>query len=108
MQPIPRRFLVNTVQYYELDESSRYDTFKVPVAINNVLINYTKSSSKTGSADLEATTKGTMYMDAINTNPFIFLKYGSKIVDENGQEYFVNAVNPVQAFTLHHYAVTLV
>jgi hypothetical protein len=35
------------------------------------------------------------------------MKYGSKIIDTSGREFFVAAVKPIQAFTLHHYEVEL-
>jgi hypothetical protein len=51
--------------------------------------------------------KGTMFIDAINSSPFFEMKYGSKIIDASGREFFVSAVRPIQAFTLHHYEVDL-
>lgn len=108
MRPIPKRLLINKIKYYEIEPESRYEgTFKDPITINNVLINYTKTVAKSPPANQEKQTKGTIYLDAVNTKPFLELKYGSKIITDDGQQYFVNAVTPVQSFVLHHYEVTL-
>lgn len=108
MRPIPKVLLKDTIQYYELDKSNRYEgVFKTPITITNVLINYKKSVIKSNPANQQKSTKGTLFIDVVNSNPVIEMSYGSKIVDADGREYFVSAVYPVQAFLLHHYEVEL-
>lgn len=108
MRPIPKVLLVNTIQYYELLKNGRYEgSFGAPVTITNVLINQTNTVTKTNPGNQEKATQGMLYIDAVNSVPCIELKYGSKIVDESGHTFYVKAIKPVQAFTLHHYEVTL-
>jgi hypothetical protein len=108
MRPIPMRLLKDDITYYELDKNSRYEgTYKAPIQIKNVLINLTKTVKKDTPADQSKAQKGTVFLDAINTKPFMDLVYGSKIVDQLGNEFFVLESKAVQAFKLHHYEVGL-
>jgi hypothetical protein len=108
MRPIPLRLLKDTIQYYELNKSDRYEgSYKQPIEIKNVLINLTKTVKKSTPADQTKAQKGSMFMDAINTKPFIELQYGSKIVDQDGNEFYLLESKAVQAFKLHHYEVGL-
>jgi hypothetical protein len=107
MQPIPLRFLKSTIKYYELADGRYEGVYNAPVTIKNVLINFSKTVMKQTPANQTKQSKGTLYLDAINTKPFIQLSYGSKIIDEAGNDFYVMEVKPVQAFTLHHYQVTL-
>jgi hypothetical protein len=108
MRPIPKVLLKDTIQYYEFISEGRYEaSFKAPIKISNVLINYTKAVIKSVPANQQTSMKGTMFVDAINSSPFFEMKYGSKIIDASGREFFVAAVKPIQAFTLHHYEVDL-
>lgn len=108
MIPIPLTILKNTIQYYELDKSSRYEgTFKPPITIKNVLINYSYTVKKTNPGNQEQSKQGTMYIDCVNSYPLVEMKYGDKIVSDDGKEFFVKLVKPVQFYSLHHYEVEL-
>jgi hypothetical protein len=114
MRPLPKSMLVYTVQYYELNDipsNSRYEgtsTYSNPITINNVLVNYSKALIKSNPGNQEVSTSGKMYLDKVNSNPFIELKVGSKIVNDDGESFFVKSFKIVKSFnTIHHYEVEL-
>lgn len=109
MRPLPLSIMSHVVQYYEVDSDSRYEgNFKAPIALNNVYFWYTKTVKKTNPGNQDSSVVGKLYLDATNTKPFIVPVYGSKIVNDDGNEYFVKGVKAVKTYSdIHHYEVDL-
>jgi hypothetical protein len=103
--PIPILLLPDTAQYFEIVRDSRYESFKDPVTIKNVRIDYSKGIKK-NATNQDVLIKGKLIIDCTNSNPVIEVKTGSKIV-VNGINYFVGNVDIIRAIRIHHYEVEL-
>lgn len=114
VRPIPKAVLIHQCTYEEFVQGDGFETedgFKPPVTLSNVLIQPSNTSNPniTRNANGEILVfNSVLFFDVVNSSsngPFEF-KEKSKVTF-NGKDMIVEKVNPIYAFTLHHWEVYL-
>lgn len=108
VRPIPKELLIHSVVYEEHQEKDRYgNEFKEPVTLSNVLVQPVSSIKRADSGD-QVAYNSLLFFDCVNSLPssITFVK-GSK-VSFHGETMYINKVNPIYTFSLHHYELELI
>ncbi|XQY90645.1 putative minor capsid protein [Metabacillus sp. HB246100] len=111
IKPIPKKILIHTVTYEEWVEGdgiTTEDGFKAPVTLSNVRVQHV-SDLTVNTNNKELKYDAILFFDMKNSKAsgkFTFVEE-SKITFE-GKEMFIQKVDPVYAFELHHYELGLV
>lgn len=107
VRPIPLKMLIHSVEYEEYDGQGRNgDRFKPPVELKNVLVQPISGVSQQGVSE-EKTFNSLLFFDVVHSLPSVNFKPKSRVTF-NSETMIVGRVNPIYAFTLHHYEVELI
>lgn len=108
VKPIPKSFLIHEVQYEEYAGNSGWgESYKPSVTLKNVRIESISSITRSNTTELK-NFKALLYYDTVNSSATGDFQFNEKSkVTFNGETMYVNKVNPVYGFSLHHYEVEL-
>lgn len=108
IRPIPLQLLIHTITYEEWQEGDGINTesgFKESVTLSNVRVQFLSNITRSNTSE-QLLYDAMLFYDAVNSKssgPFNFTQKSRVTFDEKTM--FVEKVNPVEAFTLHHYEV---
>jgi hypothetical protein len=111
VKPIPKHVLTHTVTYEEWVEGDGINTeseFKAPVTLLDVRVQSLSNIKRNANSE-QLLYEAMLFFDVVNSSsdgPFTFMEKSKVIFD--GKTMFVEKVNPVEAFSLHHYEVGLI
>lgn len=105
---MPLEILIHEVVYEEYMEKDRYgNSFKEPETLTKVLVQPVSNIKRSNTTD-SISYKSLMFFDCVNSRPSdVELVKKSKITF-NGETMIVDKVNPIYAFSLHHYELELI
>lgn len=107
VKPIPLKLLIHSVDYEEYDGTGRHgDKFKPAVTLKNVLVQPVSSINNRGTSE-EKAYNSLLFFDVVHSRPALTFKEKSRVTFD-GQTMIVGKVNPIYAFSLHHYEVELI
>ncbi|MCM3404254.1 MULTISPECIES: putative minor capsid protein [Bacillaceae] len=109
VKPIPKKVLIHFVTYEEYLGKGRMDEeYKQPITLSNVLVQPVSNIKRSNIAEQKAF-QSLLFFDVVNSSSEALFEFKEKSkVTFQGQRMTVNKVNPVHAFSLHHYEVELV
>jgi len=92
VKPLPKRWLIHSIVYKEIDGVDDWDTekFKEPIVISKVRVDLTRQFARNNQS-LELIAEAVIFIDAHHSSPFLIPKERSKIIF-NGREYTVKRV----------------
>ncbi|WP_017728499.1 putative minor capsid protein [Halalkalibacterium ligniniphilum] len=109
IKPIPRRFLIHSIEYEEFVRDGSFGEEFAPSETISFVLVQPKSELKRDSNGEEVQVQGVIFLDAVNTPKFKRLREKSK-VKFNGNDYRIVACDALYAFksnTPHHYEVDI-
>ncbi|MFC0271125.1 putative minor capsid protein [Metabacillus herbersteinensis] len=110
VKPIPLSVLPHTVTYEEWQEGDGINTesgFKAAVTLSNVRVQLLSNIRKNTNSE-SLLYDAMLFYDVVNSSSsgaFVFTEKSK--VTFNGKAMFVEKVNPVEAFKLHHHEIGL-
>ena len=111
IRPIPLQLLIHSLTYEEFVPGDGFETeegFKPAVTLSNVRVESVSNIKRSNNGE-ELQYKALLFFDVVNSKssgPFEFKEKSRVIFD--GKTMYVNKVNPVYGFSLHHYEVELI
>lgn len=105
---MPLAVLIHEVLYEEYTEKDRYGkNFKKPVTLKNVLVQPASNIKRSNVAD-QVAYKSLLFFDCVNSKPSAIEFVKKSKITFNGEEMIVDKINPIYAFSLHHYELELI
>ncbi|MBM7585846.1 hypothetical protein JOC86_002388 [Bacillus pakistanensis] len=107
IRPIPVSLLIHEVTYEEPipDDGWSEESYKPAITLKNVRVESSSNIKRTNTGE-QILYKSLLIVDVVNSSPIPEFKEKSKVTF-NGDVMYVNKVNPIHAFTLHHYEIEL-
>lgn len=109
VKPIPKKLLIHEVKYEEFYEDDRYgEGYKLPITLKNVRVQVGSAFSRSNTNE-NISYQAMLIYDVKNSSTSVPFEFKEKSkVTFNGKTMLVQKVNPVYAFTLHHYELELI
>jgi len=109
-RPIPRKLLVDTVEYFKVSGTNAYgkDTFETAVTITHVRVDSIKKNILNSLGDAQ-NDKATLFYDAKNSSPVVSFSKQDKIVFD-GLDYTIREIDILKgdSVNVHHLEIALV
>jgi hypothetical protein len=111
IKPIPKNILIHSVEYEEFVQGDGFETedgFKPAVTLTNCRVEAASNIKRTNTGE-ELQYKALLFFDVVNSSASgqFELKEKSRVTFD-GKTMYVNKVNPIYGFSLHHYEIELV
>lgn len=108
VRPMPKDILIHEVIYEEFVSKGRDGVvYRHPVTLEHVLVQPVSSIKRSGISD-EVSFNSLMFFDCVNSTPLGVTFIKKSRITHNGEEMILNKVNPIYAFSLHHYELELI